>query len=76
MPLSLAAGMVVCEELPALPPRGPAPRSPVRLVDAVLAAMRLRRFSRRTGRAYLGWIRRFVLANDRRPPREMGGDRT
>jgi|GEM_PF-4301014 len=68
--MSLAAAMAVCEERP--PFDGlPAPATP-RLVDAVRSAMRLRHVSRRTERAYLGWIRRFVLANGRRPPREMG----
>ena len=29
-------------------------------------------YSRRTEDAYCGWIRRFILSNDRRHPREMG----
>jgi len=69
--MPMAAAMVVCEGRAGTPYESPAP-APVRLVDAVRAAMRLRHFSRRTERAYLGWIRRFVLANGRRPPRELG----
>ncbi len=68
--MPLAAAMAVCEERP---PFG-VPTSPAvpRLVDAVRAAMRLRHFSRRTESAYLGWIRRFVVANGRHPPRDLG----
>ena len=34
--------------------------------------IRLKHYSLRTERAYLGWIRRFVAANGRRHPRELG----
>lgn len=44
-----------------------------RLFDEVRRKLRLHHCSLRTGRAYLGWIRRFILANDKRHPREMGG---
>ncbi|GFZ88340.1 integron integrase [Dyella caseinilytica] len=43
-----------------------------RLMDQVRARLRLRHYSLRTERAYLAWIRRFILANDKRHPREMG----
>lgn len=43
-----------------------------RLLDQVRDACRLRHYSLRTERAYSGWIRRFVLANGKRHPREMG----
>ncbi|HEX5012056.1 MAG TPA: integron integrase [Planctomycetota bacterium] len=66
--MSLSA-VAVCEER--VPYGAPVAAGP-RLVDAVRSAMSLRRFSRRTERAYLGWIRRFVLANGRRPPRGLG----
>jgi integron integrase len=46
--------------------------SPARLLDEVRSAIRTRHYSRRTEEAYVGWIRRFVLANDRRHPRELG----
>ena len=47
----------------------PAPR----LLDQVRAACRVRHYSLRTEHAYTGWIRRFILANDKRHPRDMGG---
>lgn len=45
---------------------------PVRLLDKVREAIRVRHYSRRTELAYVGWIRRFVAANGRRHPRELG----
>ncbi len=47
------------------------PRSP-RLLDLVRERIRLRHYSIRTEQAYVGWIRRFILANGRRHPRELG----
>ena len=44
-----------------------------RLFDEVRRKLRLHHYSVRTERAYLGWMRRFILANGRRHPREMGG---
>lgn len=44
-----------------------------RLFDEVRRRMRLHHYSLRTERAYLGWIRRFILANGRRHPRHLGG---
>jgi integron integrase len=35
--------------------------------------LRVKHYSLRTEQAYVGWIRRFILANGRRHPREMGG---
>lgn len=49
----------------------PAARPP-RLLDQVRARCRLLHYSIRTERAYVDWIRRFILANGRRHPREMG----
>ncbi|QSX79364.1 integron integrase [Agrilutibacter solisilvae] len=46
--------------------------SPPRLLDQVREAVRVRHFSRRTEQAYVGWVRRFVLANGKRHPRELG----
>ncbi len=45
-----------------------------RLLDIVRAQIRLRHYSIRTEQAYLGWIKRFILANGKRHPRVMGGD--
>jgi site-specific recombinase XerD len=45
---------------------------PPRLLDQVRAALRVRRYSRRTEKAYVGWIRRFVIFSGKRHPRQMG----
>jgi len=45
-----------------------------RLLDAVRAAIRVRHYSYRTEKAYVDWIRRFILFNARRHPRELGGN--
>jgi integron integrase len=45
---------------------------PPRLLDQVRARCRRLSYSVRTERAYASWIRRFVLANDKRHPRELG----
>src|SRR5262245_4713279 len=50
---------------------GIAPRKP-RLLDMVRDAIRVRHYSRRTERAYLGWIRRYILFHDKRHPAQMG----
>jgi site-specific recombinase XerD len=43
-----------------------------RLLDQVRARLRVKHYSLRTEQAYVGWIRRFILANDKRHPRDMG----
>jgi integron integrase len=48
------------------------PAKPPRLLDRVRAEIRLRHFSRRTEKAYVGWIRRFILFHGKRHPGEMG----
>lgn len=45
---------------------------PPRLLDQVRAACRARHYSLRTERAYVGWVRRYVLANGKRHPRGLG----
>lgn len=50
------------------PAGAPAPR----LMEQVLAALAARHYSRRTVRAYTGWIRRYIRFHGRRHPREMG----
>jgi len=44
-----------------------------RLLDDVRRRLRLKHYSLRTEQAYTGWIRRFILANGKRHPRELGG---
>ncbi len=45
-----------------------------RLIDEVRRRLRLKHYSLRTEQAYVGWIRRFIVASDRRHPRELGGE--
>lgn len=50
---------------------GPRVRAP-RLMDEVRRRIRLKHYSLRTEQAYTGWIRRFIFANEKRHPRELG----
>ena len=43
-----------------------------RLLDEVRRHIRLKHYSLRTEATYTGWIKRFILANGKRHPREMG----
>ena len=52
---------------------GIVPRKP-RLLDAVREAIRVRHYSRRTEKAYVGWIRRYILFRGKRHPADMGAD--
>jgi integron integrase len=61
MPYAPEDGVVSGEE-------GPRPG----LFAEVRRRLRLKHYSLRTERAYLGWIRRFVAAHGRRHPRELG----
>lgn len=45
---------------------------PLRLLEQVRARCRTRHYSLRTERVYLYWIRRFIRANQRRHPRDLG----
>lgn len=45
---------------------------PPRLLDQVRACCRVRHYSLRTEKAYVHWIRRFILFHGKRHPREMG----
>jgi integron integrase len=49
----------------------PAPPPP-RLLDRVRAALRTRHCSLRTEKAYVGWIRRYIVFHGKRHPTEMG----
>jgi hypothetical protein len=51
------------------PPSSPA--AP-RLLDRVRWHLRVKRYSIRTEKAYLDWIRRFILFHKKRHPLEMG----
>ena len=45
---------------------------PPSLLDRVRHAIRLRHYSYATEEAYVSWIKRFILANNKRHPRDMG----
>ena len=44
---------------------------PPRLLDAVRLAIRARHYSIRTEEAYVGWIRRFIVFNGKKHPRDL-----
>jgi integron integrase len=46
--------------------------APPRLLDRVRVALRTRRYSVRTEKAYVGWIRRFILFHGKRHPDTLG----
>ena len=48
-------------------------QSQPRLVHRIRSAIRVRHYSVRTERAYMHWIRRFVVFHGRRHPAELGG---
>jgi integron integrase len=50
----------------------PAATGKPKLLDQVRSTLRLKHYSLRTERAYLDWIRRFILFHGKRHPREMG----
>jgi integron integrase len=52
----------------------PASFEPPRLLDVVRHEIRLRHYSIRTEAVYVDWIRRFILFNDKRHPRELGAE--
>lgn len=52
----------------------PHPRPRQRLSERALDAMRLRRFSPRTQKAYLGWMRRYYEFHGRRDPASLGAE--
>jgi integron integrase len=43
-----------------------------RLFESLKAAIETRHYSRRTGEAYLQWIKRFIVFSGKRHPRELG----
>ena len=47
---------------------------PPKLLDRVRTAIRVRRYSARTEKAYVQWIRRFILHHGKRHPSAMGAN--
>lgn len=52
----------------------PDPSKSLRLMEVVRRALRDRRYSARTERAYVQWIRRFVVFHGRRHPKDLGSE--
>jgi hypothetical protein len=52
----------------------PDPERRFRLMEIVRRVLRERRYSARTVMAYVSWFRRFILANARRHPTELGAE--
>lgn len=50
------------------------PPRPQRLLDQVRELIRIKHYSIRTEQAYLQWIRRYILFNGKRHPRELGAE--
>ena len=51
---------------------GPAPAPKLRLLDREREAVRTRHYSRRTEKAYVHWIKRYIFFHGKRHPAEMG----
>jgi hypothetical protein len=51
---------------------GPTGAPKPRLLDRLRAAIRARHYSRRTEKAYVAWIRRYIFFHDKRHPADMG----
>jgi len=51
---------------------GPAEAPKPRLLDRVREAIRARHYSRRTEKAYVDWIKRYIFFHHKRHPMEMG----
>ncbi len=65
---ALQTAALALRETPASPPE---PGSP-RLLDRVRQAIRTRHYSPRTEKAYVNWVRKFVLFHGKRHPAQMG----
>jgi integron integrase len=63
---STAGARFALREVTPLPPRPP------RLLDRVRAAIGARHYSRRTEKAYVQWIKRYIFFHGKRHPSEMG----
>lgn len=64
--------MTRSSHLNSLPAREAAGDGRPRLLDELRARVRRLGLSLRTEEAYVGWVRRFILANGKRHPRDMG----
>jgi len=66
MSLSVSYPVLPCRHQrgsPSVREAGPTEPPPPRLLDRVRAAVRRRHYSRRTEKAYVAWIRRYILTS-------------
>ena len=66
-----ASGGVLGSEL-TVREAGPVGPPKPRLLDRARQTVRARHYSRRTEKAYVDWIRRYIFFHDKRHPMEMG----
>lgn len=73
---SLSYSVLECDHQarssPVVREAGSAPPPAPRLLDRVRAAVRLRHYSRRTEKAYIAWIRRYIVFHGKRHPADLG----
>jgi site-specific recombinase XerD len=50
----------------------PEQSKPPRLLDQVVAKMRVKHYSLRTEKSYVDWIKRYIRYHDKRHPKDMG----
>jgi site-specific recombinase XerD len=65
---ALSSIMLALRESPTSYSGGP------RLLDRVRAAIRARHYSRRTEKAYVGWIKRYIFFHAKRHPADIGAE--
>jgi integrase len=58
--------------VPGVHEAGPAGAPKPRLLDRVREAVRTRHYSRRTEKAYIHWVKRYIFFHGKRHPAEMG----
>lgn len=47
-------------------------QKPKKLLDQLRDRIRLKNYSYRTEKTYIGWVRRYILFHNKRHPQEMG----
>jgi hypothetical protein len=72
-PLSYTPGAPgAAHRTPGVRETGPVGPPPPRLLDRVRQAISARHYSRRTEKAYVHWIKRYIFFHGKRHPMEMG----
>ena len=70
--VATGSGGAGSDALRRISPTAAQPGRPVRLLDRVREACRVRHYIRRTEKTYAQWVKRFVLFHGKRHPNEMG----